>query len=99
MATFSWSDSLHATFGPCLGCFSAQPDSEDDDHGPHYIPRARPDELEGLLADSDDAETLSLHSNVGDRDAQRRNRRRATSRKSIQLFGFYLFWPPSYTPS
>ena len=62
------------------------------------IPRARPDELQGLLADSSDGETLSLHSNPG------RGRRRGGKRKSrssangkprrITLFGFDLFGRP-----
>ena len=62
------------------------------------IPRARPDELQGLLEDSSDRETLSLHSNPG------RGRRRGGKRKSrssangkprrITLFGFDLFGRP-----
>lgn len=106
MANFSWSDSLHAAFRPCLACLHSSPDAEDDsdqDHGPAYIPRARADELEGLLADvdTDDAETLSLHSNMGDREAQQRRRRKGKrhTRSGLQLFGFYLFGrPPIHLP-
>lgn len=99
MATFSWSDSIRATFGPCLSCLKTRPEPDDEDHGPHFIPRARPDELEGLLADSDDAETLSLHSNVGDYDGRRRKRRSPPSHTGIKLFGFYLFGrPPIHLP-
>ncbi|OBZ78178.1 hypothetical protein A0H81_02712 [Grifola frondosa] len=61
-------------------------------------PRARPDELEGLLADTSDAdaETLSLHSNLGD-DRRRRKRRRP--HKIIRFFGFDLFGrPPIHLP-
>ncbi|CDO72833.1 hypothetical protein BN946_scf185002.g18 [Trametes cinnabarina] len=62
-------------------------------------PRARPDELEGLLADaSDDAETLSLHSNIGDRSRRRgrgpknkKKRHRDGGPKHIRVFGFDLF--------
>ncbi|TDL22011.1 hypothetical protein BD410DRAFT_898582 [Rickenella mellea] len=59
------------------------------------------DELEGLLADSGettdtDAETVSLHSNLGDRQhAQRRRKRKKNSgRKVIRLFGWDLFGKP-----
>ncbi|KZT07905.1 uncharacterized protein LAESUDRAFT_87887 [Laetiporus sulphureus 93-53] len=102
---FSWSDSLHAALSSCFICFHSS-DSEsghDSAQNAHSTrnsalihtmppPRARPDELEGLLADSDsaDAETLSLHSNPGER--RRRKRRRA--RKGIRLFGFDLFGRP-----
>lgn len=101
MATFSWSDSIHAAFGPCLACLNTKRDHDEDGqaHGPYFIPRARPDELEGLLVDSDDAETLSLHSNVGNRDARRRARRTRSSHNGIKLFGFYLFGrPPIHLP-
>ena len=59
-------------------------------------PRARPDELEGLLADaSDDAETLSLHSNIGsDRrrgGKHKKKRPRRSAPKHIRVFGFDLF--------
>lgn len=60
------------------------------------ISRARSDELEGLLAESDDAETLSLHSNLGDRDRRRKKRRQP---KGIRLFGYDLFGrPPIHLP-
>ena len=98
MESFSWSDSIQAAFAPCLACLRIQRgpqlDESDDEsrqqHGQHArVPRARPDELEGLLADSDDAETLSLHSNLGDRD--RRHRKRRKQSRGIRLFGFDLF--------
>ena len=105
MERFSWSDNLRAALAPCLGCLNGRTDDSDDDEraqfnhhhatstrGPDYIPRARPDELEGLLADSDDAETLSLHSNIGRDDSRRRKRRRA--HKVIRFFGFDLFGKP-----
>ncbi|TCD71007.1 ATP-dependent DNA helicase sgs1 [Steccherinum ochraceum] len=99
MASFSWSDTIQAAFAPCLACLQRGPQLPDDSdsesqsqsHSHHQqharIPRARADELEGLLADSDDAETLSLHSNPGDR----RRKRKQKSKKGIKLFGFDLF--------
>ncbi|KAF8886768.1 hypothetical protein BD779DRAFT_1673068 [Infundibulicybe gibba] len=51
--------------------------------------RARPDELEGLLADSD---ALSLHTNPGDR--RRKAKTAAKAKKSIRVFGFDLFGRP-----
>ncbi|KAF9818055.1 hypothetical protein IEO21_03016 [Rhodonia placenta] len=96
---FSWSDSLQAAFSSCLFCFkSSESDQDDlDNSRPRNAlintappPRARPDELEGLLADSDsaDAETMSLHSNIGD---ERRRRKRRRPRRGIRLFGYDLF--------
>ncbi|TFK18962.1 hypothetical protein FA15DRAFT_689654 [Coprinopsis marcescibilis] len=58
------------------------------------IPRARHDELQGLLTDpsSDtDAERLSLHSNPGRQNRSRRRRRADPNRKKMTLFGFDLF--------
>ena len=99
MATFSWSDSVYAVLAPCLSCLRTRREADDEDHGPHFIPRARPDELEGLLADTDDAETLSLHSTVGDHNGRRRKRRAESSHKGVKLFGFYLFGrPPIHLP-
>ncbi|KAH9948062.1 hypothetical protein B0H21DRAFT_292025 [Amylocystis lapponica] len=105
---FSWSDSVRAAVSSCLPCLT----SSDTNHDPadsqrprnallHTMPppRARPDELEGLLADSDsaDAETLSLHSHLGD---ERRHRKRRRSHKGIRLFGWDLFGrPPIYLDS
>ena len=100
MDSFSWSDSVQAVFGSCLACMgrSSRPDSNNE-HGnerSNVISRTRSDELEGLLADSDDAETLSLHSNLGDRDRSRRKKRQ---RKGIRLFGYDLFGrPPIHLP-
>ncbi|KAH8089920.1 hypothetical protein BXZ70DRAFT_954458 [Cristinia sonorae] len=107
MESFSWSDSFHAAFSPCLACLHLQrgppqlPDSDDESQQQDgaRIPRARPDELEGLLRDSDDVETMSLHSNMGDRDRRRRSRtttkkKKKKHSKGIQLFGFDLFGRP-----
>lgn len=62
--------------------------------------RARPNELEGLLADSGDtdteAETMSLHSNFGAAERRRRKRRGV---KTITIFGWNLFGrPPIHLP-
>ena len=106
---FSWSDSFQAAFSSCLPCLKSPSSTSDvpsdtDEPTPrpnrynafaHAIPppRARPDELEGLLADaSDDADALSLHTNPGDRSQRRKKRRRAP--KHIRVFGFDLFGRP-----
>lgn len=106
---FSWSDSIQAAFSSCLFCFRSSDEHHDHDNdqeqaqygarqrnGLNFVvppPRARPDELEGLLAGSDspDAETLSLHSNIGD---ERRRRKRRKPRKGISLCGYNLFGRP-----
>ncbi|EMD34627.1 hypothetical protein CERSUDRAFT_116801 [Gelatoporia subvermispora B] len=100
---FSWSDSIQAAFASCLPCLQPHHDEQHDDNdsdvhnrGRNVLnysippPRARSDELEGLLVDTDsaDAETLSLHSNLGD---ERRRRRRRKPRKGVRFFGFDLF--------
>ncbi|GJE96366.1 hypothetical protein PsYK624_125610 [Phanerochaete sordida] len=104
MERFSWTDNLRAAFTPCLACLQPRTgdDAEDDERqqqnhhyasrGPDYVPRARPDELEGLLQDTDDADTMSLHSNIGRDDPRKRKRRRKP--KGIRLFGFDLFGKP-----
>ncbi|PIL26857.1 hypothetical protein GSI_11037 [Ganoderma sinense ZZ0214-1] len=112
---FSWSDSLHAAVSSCLPCFkhpSSDSDSEDAQSRPprnpafaHAIPppRARPDELEGLLADaSDDADALSLHTNPGERRTRKKQSKNQNQRrrkglqgpKHIRVFGFDLFGRP-----
>ncbi|KAF8970316.1 hypothetical protein BDZ97DRAFT_1790850 [Flammula alnicola] len=107
--SFSLSDTIHIAFGSCLPCLKPasnsgedSPQQQDHNHNPaiNRIPRARPDELQGLLADADtdvEAETLSLHSNPG-RSAQRnRHKKKRRSKKTsdnprrITLFGYDLF--------
>ncbi|KAI5121109.1 hypothetical protein M0805_002782 [Coniferiporia weirii] len=109
MDSFSWTDGIRAAVGACLPCFaSTQRGRPSDDptqsenegrtsraHQSHY------DELEGLLGDVDDtdadAETMSLHSNVGDgrsRIRRKKNRKRRGPVKTIRLFGFNLFGRP-----
>lgn len=112
---FSWSDSFQAAFSSCLPCLKTDVPSDTEDNGEApgrsahrhallasgIIPpsRARPDELEGLLADaSDDAETLSLHSNIGsDRRRKGKGSRKKWRRgapKQIRVFGYDLFGRP-----
>ncbi|KAJ7123003.1 hypothetical protein C8R44DRAFT_159900 [Mycena epipterygia] len=103
----SWNDTLRASLAscvPCLGSPNNNPDSDSEDPVPdssYAIRRARADELEGLLADSDahadegdaaaDADAISLHSHLGPR-----GRRRPPPRtpRHIALFGFSLFGRP-----
>ncbi|KAF5380081.1 hypothetical protein D9615_006223 [Tricholomella constricta] len=107
MATpFSWSDTVHIAFSSCLPCLSKtsnpgaseSTDSLLDNPTAHRIPRARADELQGLLADSDaEAEQMSLHSNPG-RSRKRTKRKKG---KRMTLFGYDLFGhrpPPIYLP-
>ncbi|KAK7059964.1 hypothetical protein R3P38DRAFT_3252197 [Favolaschia claudopus] len=113
----SWNDTLRATFSSCLTCLpcahptpTTSSDSDDDEYAASNsvrgVRRARPDELEGLLADAH-----SSHSSSGDegwRDADAaadgdaislhshlgpRGRRRVPPRtpKHISLWGFNLF--------
>jgi len=68
-----------------------------------HVPPARPDELQGLLADSSDnerGETLSSHSNPGGRGRRRGGKRKfklgANGKpRRITSFGFDLFGRPS----
>ncbi|KAI0052040.1 hypothetical protein FA95DRAFT_1554009 [Auriscalpium vulgare] len=93
MEHFSWSDTLRALASPCLGCLRA---SSPHPYLPEYERESGSSALEGLLADStsstDDAETLSLHSNIGTPGEHRRKKRRFN--KHIRLFGFDLFGRP-----
>ncbi|KAI0646690.1 hypothetical protein C8Q79DRAFT_685347 [Trametes meyenii] len=107
-----------ASCSSCLPCLKADAPSDIEDENPrarrphalngafaHGIippPRARPDELEGLLADaSDDAETLSLHSNIGSdrrlaktKGKGKKKRHRDGAPKHIRVFGYDLFGRP-----
>ncbi|KAF8816738.1 hypothetical protein BYT27DRAFT_7181169 [Phlegmacium glaucopus] len=102
---FSWSDTVKIAFVSCLPCLKPGSDDhsehEDQPHNPaiNRIPRARPDELQGLLADTDtdmDAETLSLHSNPG--RARRKKKKKRTKNhnnpRRITFFGYDLFGRP-----
>ncbi|KAI0062803.1 hypothetical protein BV25DRAFT_622658 [Artomyces pyxidatus] len=102
MDHFSWSDTLRALASPCLACLRvAHPHPHLSDHDPYAQERQslrlRTDDLEGLLADSGsssadaDAETLSLHSNLGSSERRRKKRHFP---KHIRLFGWDLFGRP-----
>lgn len=101
-SSFSWSDTVQIAFGSCLPCLKNTPSSEEEPQNQNpainRIPRARPDELQGLLADPDtdvEAERLSLHSNPGRQRNRNRKKRRAKqndgNRRRITLFGYDLF--------
>ncbi|KAJ3501622.1 hypothetical protein NLJ89_g9253 [Agrocybe chaxingu] len=69
-------------------------DEHQQQHNPaiNRIPRARPDELQGLLADPDtdtEAERMSLHSNPGRSRNKKKRRTKKTSNnpRRISLFG------------
>ncbi|CAA7257375.1 unnamed protein product [Cyclocybe aegerita] len=108
MATpFSWSDTVQIALGSCLPCL--RPTSGHDEHQQQYnpainrIPRARPDELQGLLADPDtdtEAERMSLHSNPGRSRNKKKRRTKKTSNnpRRITLFGYDLFGRPAPPP-
>ncbi|EDR01222.1 uncharacterized protein LACBIDRAFT_312338 [Laccaria bicolor S238N-H82] len=95
------SDSLQNT--PNTNRRSNSTSGEPESYNPavNRIPRARPDELQGLLVDSSDnerAETLSLHLNPG-RGGRRKRKSKSTANGSgkprrITLFGFDFFGRP-----
>ena len=106
---FSWSDTVKIAFISCLPCLkpgsNQHSEHEDQPHNStiNRIPRARPDELQGLLADADtdvDAETLSLHFNPG--RARRNKKKKRTKRhdnpRRITFFGYNLFGRPIQLP-
>lgn len=93
MAEFSWSDSIKAAFSPCLSCLTSTCRPRRNDR-PSSQNSSRPD-LDRLLQDVDtdtEAETLSLHSNIGD---SRRKRKKKRPSKSITFFGYSLFGKPA----
>ncbi|KAH7919592.1 hypothetical protein BV22DRAFT_1040742 [Leucogyrophana mollusca] len=101
MDNFSYADSLRAAFASCLPCFnrSSSPGANEVASSDQRPRRGHSDELEGLLQDTGDAdteaETLSLHSNIG--SGVRRTRKRPAF--SVTLFGLHLFGrPPIYLP-
>ena len=93
MAHFSWSDSVKAAFVPCLSCLSLASRSHHNDQ-PSSRNSSRPD-LDRLLQDVDtdtEAETLSLHSNIG--DSRRKRKKKGGRSRNITLFGYNLFGKP-----
>lgn len=107
MDSFSWTDGLRATVSTCLPCFSSRnssSDTEAENEGHGRLSRGtqlRYEELEGLLGELDDtngdAETMSLHSNIGDSQRRPRSKKKKTrgrAKKSIRFFGYDLFGRP-----
>ena len=95
MDSFSWSDSFRATLGSCLPCLSRdiESDGELDQQGRRGGPRSAREELERLLDEpmTDlEAETMSLHSNVGGARRKKKSKRKPHN-KSIRVFGVNLF--------
>ena len=103
---FSWSDTVKIAVTSCLPCLKPNvSEHEDQPHNPtiNRIPRARPDELQGLLADVDtdvDAETLSLHFNPGraKRNMKKKRAKRHDNPRRITFFGYNLFGRPIQLP-
>ena len=94
MDSFSWSDSFRATLGSCLPCLSRSIDSDDepDQQAGRGGPRSAREELERLLDEpmtDHEAETMSLHSNVG--DARRKKKMKRKMYKRIRILGVDLF--------
>ena len=92
MDSFSWSDSFRATLSSCLPCLSRDTESDDGLDQQARSGSAR-EELERLLDEpmtDHEAETMSLHSNVGGARRKKRTKRR-TRNKSIRIFGVDLF--------
>ena len=91
---FSWSDTVKIAFISCFPFLKASDEHEDQLHNPttNRIPRARPDELQGLLVDDLNSETLSLHSNPG--RARNNKKKRAKKHRRITFFGYNLFGRP-----
>ncbi|KAL5521714.1 hypothetical protein ACEPAF_2462 [Sanghuangporus sanghuang] len=108
MDDFSWTDGVRATISTCLPCFSSrtahsEAEQEQENSSTRRGQQTRYEELEGLLrndpsdTDGGDAETMSLHSNLGSGEGRRKrnkNRRKNRNYKSVQLFGFHLFGRP-----
>ncbi|KAJ3867821.1 hypothetical protein EV359DRAFT_61167 [Lentinula novae-zelandiae] len=92
----SWADVFHSAFNSCLHCFQA-PSVDSDSESVHRPPRYLESLLTEPLLDTDaEAETVSLHSNVGDN--RRRRSRKQKQKKQITFFGFDLFGKRSTGP-
>ncbi|KAK0480673.1 hypothetical protein IW261DRAFT_1419027 [Armillaria novae-zelandiae] len=90
MESFSWSDSFHAAISACMPCLAREAHDHDRDDPTNSGYQRLPQNLEHLLQDTE-AETLSLHSNIGDAARRRRKKRQA---RRITFFGFDLFGKP-----
>lgn len=101
---FSWSDTVKIAFISCFPCLKPDSDEFQSDQplnsAINRIPRARPDELQGLLADAGDVDTLSLHSNPGRvrRNSKKKRTKRHSNPRRITFFGYNLFGRPIQLP-
>lgn len=95
MDNFSYKDSIRAAFASCMPCIISSSTVPVESRDNTSTDARAHSELEGLLRDTDtEAETLSLHSNIGGA-GRRRQRKRPTF--SLTLFGYTLFGrPPIY---
>ncbi|KAL0578168.1 hypothetical protein V5O48_003835 [Marasmius crinis-equi] len=97
----SWSDAISAALGSCIPCFKSPNDN--DESLQSSSSRSRPPQhLESLLRDPQDtdteAETVSLHSNLGSGTPRTRKKKKRTG-QGITLFGLNLFGkPPIHLP-
>ncbi|KAF9262926.1 hypothetical protein L218DRAFT_959752 [Marasmius fiardii PR-910] len=96
----SWKDAISAAVGSCLPCFTSSNDAETEPLPNSSSSRSRPPQhLEALLADPHDtdteAETVSLHSNIGAGSGTLRGRKKNKKKRNqgggITLFGLNLF--------
>ncbi|KAG8894473.1 hypothetical protein FRB99_001246 [Tulasnella sp. 403] len=110
----SWVAGIRAAVSPCLCGSTARPDSPDIDEqqqsGRHIFSR---DELEGLLASAssdEDADVMSLHSNIGQRTKRSKRNKKGkkhdawgmlgrnfstSRRRSMLMFGWHPFGKPT----
>ncbi|KAG8855655.1 hypothetical protein FRB91_001888 [Serendipita sp. 411] len=115
MDSFSWSDSIRATIGSCIPCLKADDSDDELREGQGRGQRrigatslrnnglSAREELERLLdepiTDAEDAETMSLHSNVGNRKTKKRKSQRGQkTAKSVRVLGIDLFGRRSAHP-
>ncbi|KAG7448502.1 uncharacterized protein BT62DRAFT_929591 [Guyanagaster necrorhizus] len=92
MDSFSWSDTFRAAFSTCMPCLAKELHDDPTNSGYQRLPQ----NLEHLLQDpgtDTEAETLSLHSNIGDNNRRRKKKRQP--RRILTFFGLNLFGKPA----
>ncbi|KLO10610.1 hypothetical protein SCHPADRAFT_942742 [Schizopora paradoxa] len=109
MDDFSWTDGLRAALRPCLPCFASSREEDggtasDSNEGARsrnpraQATRSRQNDLDGLLRtpeDTDvDAETWSLHSNVGRERSRkkRKGKKRSTKNSGSSSSSFFSYF-------